>query len=61
MYSNKDHKVNITGYLPIKTIDMLDELAKANHCSRNTLIEEAMSDFLIKKKEEIAELGLFQF
>ena len=58
MFLNRTHKVNITGYLSLEAIEMLDELAKARRCSRNMLLEEAISDFLIKKKREIAELGL---
>lgn len=58
MFDNRDRKVNITGYLSIRIIDILDELAKANYCSRNTLLEEAVSDFLIKKKDQITELNL---
>lgn len=59
MFDNRIRKINTTCYLTIDAIDILDELAKANRCSRNTLLEEAVSDFLIKKKNQIAELNLF--
>ena len=58
MFDSRSRKVNVTGYLSINVIDILDDLAKANNCSRNTLLEEAIDDFLIKKKDQIAELKL---
>lgn len=56
--TTKDHKVNITGYLSIVKIDMLDGLAEATNCSRNNLIEEAVTDLLEKKKDQLEEYNL---
>ena len=55
MLYKRTRKINVTCYLTLETIDFLDELAKTDNCSRNTLLEEAVCDFLMKKKNQIAE------
>lgn len=49
MYKPKIHKTNITGYLAINIIDLLEAAANNEGVSRNSLFEEAILDLLRKK------------
>jgi len=53
MTLTKDRKTNITGYLSIKVIEALETLARESKLSRNNLLEEAILDFLEKKKAQV--------
>lgn len=53
MTLTKDRKTNITGYLSIKVIEALESLARDSKSSRNNLLEEAILDFLEKRKVKI--------
>ena len=52
MKTIKDYKINVSSYLSIGTIDALDELAREENSSRNSIIEKAVSSFLIKMNKK---------
>lgn len=49
MITSKIYKTNITGYLSIDIINLLETLASDLNVSRNSLFEEAILDLLRKK------------
>ena len=52
MKTIKDYKINISSYLSIATIDALDEIAREENSSRNSIIEKAISSFLAKTNKK---------